>query len=246
MTNIVLVHGAWHGGWCWKKVAPLLRPAGADVYAPTLTGLGERAHLADHLKPADINLDLHVQDIVQLLEYEDLREVVLVGHAYAGMVITGVAELCPQRLKHLVYVNGVVPEDGEAMVDQLAAVRGPQFTAWVRGHLDAGTGFLPPPGSTDEVGRRWGITDAGDLAWVASKVTAQPASAFAQAVRIGGTDAKAIPRSFIGSSEAGFEAVGGRVKAAGWGMYHIDSGHDPMITNPEDLAGLLLKIGQDD
>ena len=245
MANIVLVHGAWHGGWCWKKVAPLLRRAGADVYAPTLTGMGERAHLAGYLKAADINLDLHQQDIVQLLEYEDLREVVLVGHAYAGMVITGVAELCPERLKHLVYVNGVVPGDGEAMVDQLAVVRGPQFTAWVRGHLDEGDGFLPPPASAEEVGRRWGITDAGDLAWVGSKVTPQPAATFAQPVRIGGDDAKAIPRSFVGSSEAGFEPVAERVKAAGWGMYYIDSGHDPMITNPEDLAGILLEIAQD-
>lgn len=245
MSTFVLVHGAWHGGWCWKKVAPLLRNAGADVYTPTLTGMGERAHLAVHLDPAAINLDLHQKDIVQLLEYEDLAQVVLVGHAYAGMVITGVAELCHQRLKHLVYVNGVVPQDGESMVDQLEVVRGPQFTAWVRSQLDVGDGYLPPPASPDEVGRRWGITDASDLNWVGAKVTPQPAAAFAQPVRLCKPEAKAIPRSFVGSSEAGFDSVAERVREAGCATYSIDSGHDPMVTNPEDLAGILLKIAQD-
>ena len=244
MAVFVLVHGAWHGGWCWRKVAPLLRDAGADVFTPTLSAMGERANLADHLAPSGYNMDLHHNDIIGLLEFESLADVILVGHAYAGMVISGVAEACPERLKHLVYVNGVVPADGESMADQLAAVRGPQFAAWVREQIDAGDGFLPPPDSPEEVGRRWGITDAGDLAWVGSKVTPQPAAAMAQPVRLGRPEAKAIPRSFVGSSEAGFESVAQRVKTAGWPIYHIDSGHDPMITNPEDLAGILLEIGQ--
>ena len=244
MGVFVLVHGAWHGGWCWKKVAPLLRNAGADVFTPTLSGMGERAHLADHVKPSAINLDLHQKDIVSLLEFEDLTGVILVGHAYAGMVISGVAEACPQRLKQLVYVNGVVPADGESMADQLAAVRGPEFSAWVREQIDTGNGFLPPPASPDEVGRRWGITDAADLAWVGSKVTPQPAAAMDQPVRLGRPEAKAIPRSFIGSSEAGFESVDQRVKADGWPVYHIDSGHDPFITHPEELANILLEISQ--
>jgi hypothetical protein len=95
----------------------------------------------------------------------------------------------------------------------------------------------------EEVGRRWGITDAADLAWVGSKVTPQPAAAMAQAVRLERAEAKTIPRSFVGSSEAGFDSVAKRVEAAGWLIYHIDSGHDPMVTNPEDLAGILLNIG---
>ena len=214
------------------------------MFIPTLSAMGERAHLADYLDPSVINLDLQQKDIVGLLEFEDLTDAILVGHAYAGMVISGVAEACPERLKHLVYVNGVVPADGESMADQLAAVRGPQFSAWVKEHIDAGDGFLPPPASPEEVGRRWGITDAADLAWVGSKVTPQPAAAMAQPVRLGRSEAKAIPRSFVGSSEAGFESVAQRVKAAGWPVYHIDSGHDPMITNPDDLAGILLKIAE--
>ena len=92
---------------------------------------------------------------------------------------------------------------------------------------------------------RWGISAPDDLAWVGAKVTPQPAAAFAQPVRMGKPEAKAIPRSFIGSTEAGFDSVAQRVKEAGWPTYAIDSGHDPMVTNPEDLAGILLKIAQD-
>ena len=122
MSTFVLIHGAWHGGWCWRKVEPLLRQSGARVYAPSLSGMGERSHLTKHIDPSAINLDLHIEDVTKLLESEGLDDAILVGHAYAGMVITGVAEVCPQRVAHLVYINGVVPKDGEAMVDQLDAV----------------------------------------------------------------------------------------------------------------------------
>ena len=243
MAAFVLVHGAWHGGWCWKKIAPLLRRAGAEVHTPTLTGLGERAHLSNYLDPAAIDLDCHQMDVLQLLKYEDLENVILVGHAYAGMVITGVAERCPERLDHLVYVNGVVPGDGEAMLDQLEEVRGPQFTIWIKEFLDKGEGFLPPPATPEEVGRRWGIDDPADLAWVGARVTPHPAASFLQPVGLGRPEAKSVPRSFVGSSEAGFDSVAERVKAAGWSTYHIDSGHDPMITHAEELAAILLEIG---
>ena len=138
MTTYVLVHGAWHGGWCWKKTAPLLRRAGAEVFTPTLTGMGERAHLNDRLDPTQITLDVHIQDIVQLMRYEGLEDVVLVGHAYAGMVITGVSEVCPERIAHMVYLNGVIPSDGESMADQLIPVRGEEFAAWVRDQIENG------------------------------------------------------------------------------------------------------------
>ena len=116
MATFVLIHGAWHGGWSWWQTAPLLRQAGHRVLAPSLTGMGERQHLAALMPPAAINLDLHVSDVVSLLHAEDLSGVILVGHAYAGMVITGVAEQAPERLASLVYVNAVAPSDGEAMV----------------------------------------------------------------------------------------------------------------------------------
>jgi pimeloyl-ACP methyl ester carboxylesterase len=112
-TTFVLVHGAWHGGWCWKKVTPLLRAAGHEVFAPTLTGLGERSHLLTR----DVGLDTHITDIEQVLEYEDLRNVVLVGHSYAGMVITGVGDRAADRIGQLVYVDAFLPEHGKALTD---------------------------------------------------------------------------------------------------------------------------------
>ena len=221
----------------------MLRRTGAVVYTPTLSGLGERAHLARLLEPSQVNLDLHIQDVVRLMEYEGLDDVALVGHAYAGMVITGVAEVCPERLSHLVYINGVIPADGESMADQLVPVRGPEFAAWVRDHIERGEGYLPSPASPEEIGRRWGIPDAADREWMFSKVTPQPAAAMAGQVRIGNPAAQDIPRSFIGGEEAGFQPVADRAREAGWGMYHLDSGHDPMVSHPREVAEILLGIG---
>jgi pimeloyl-ACP methyl ester carboxylesterase len=242
MMTFLLVHGAWHGGWCWKKVEPLLRKTGSKVLTPTLSGLGDRSHLAQQLDPSNIDLDLHIRDIVQVIEYEDLEQVVLVGHAYAGMVITGVAEVCPERLSHLVYLNGVVPANGESMVSQLAAVRGAEFAAWVAGVIERGEKFLPAPTKT-EIRTRWGITDPEDLDWMSSHVTSQPVAAMASPVRISNPEAAAVPRSFVRGAEAGFQAVADRVEGAGWAVYHVDSGHDTMVTHPRDLAEILLGIG---
>jgi len=243
MAAFLLVHGAWHGGWCWKKVVPLLRSSGAEVFAPTLSGMGERSHLTERLDPAAIDLDLHIRDIVQVIEYEDLEQVILVGHAYAGMVITGVAEVCPERLAHLVYLNGVVPANGESMVDQLVAVRGAEFAAWVRGEIDRGEGFLPPPATKSDLGHRWGITDPADLEWMSAHVTPQPVAAMAGPVRIGNPEATSIPRSFVCGEEAGFQPVADRARDAGWVVYHVNSGHDTMVTHPRELAEILLGIG---
>ena len=242
MATFVLVHGAWHDGWCWWKVEPLLRQSGGSVYAPSLTGMGERSHLAGYIDPAAINLDLHIKDVWELLESEGLEEVILVGHAYAGMVITGVAEVCPQRLDHLVYVNGVVPRDGEAMVDQLDAVRGPDFTARVRAAIDNREEFLRPPSTVEEIRRRWGITDPEDQSRVLPRLRPQSVASFAQPVRLGSSEALEISRSFILSRESGFDPVAERVRQSDWGLYQLDTGHDPMITKPREVAEILLRI----
>ena len=242
MATFVLVHGAWHGGWCWWKVEPLLRQSGGSVYAPSLTGMGERSHLAGYIDPAAINLDLHIKDVWELLESEGLEEVILVGHAYAGMVITGVAEVCPQRLDHLVYVNGVVPRDGEAMVDQLDAARGPDFTARVRAAIDNREEFLRPPSTVEEIRRRWGITDPEDQSRVLPRLRPQSVASFAQPVRLGSSEALEISRSFILSRESGFDPVAERVRQSDWGLYQLDTGHDPMITKPREVAEILLRI----
>ena len=114
MTTFVFVHGAGLGGWCWRKIVPLLRSEGHEVYTPTLTGLGERSHLATRL---DVDLELHIQDVAAVLEYEDLSNVILTGHSYGGMVITGVADSLPDRVGQLVYLDALIPENGEAVID---------------------------------------------------------------------------------------------------------------------------------
>ena len=115
MSTFVLVHGAWHGGWCYKRVAQILRKAGHEVYTPTLTGLGERSHL---MSPT-VNLDTHVQDIGNVIRWEELSDLVLCGHSYGGMVITGVADKVPDKIKALVYLDAFVPSNGEAIADGL-------------------------------------------------------------------------------------------------------------------------------
>ena len=128
MTTFVLVHGAWHGGWCYKRVARLLRQAGHEVYTPTLTGLGERAHLINRA----IDLDTHVQDIVGVICCEELSDVVLCGHSYGGMVITGVAEQIAAKIRSLVYLDAFVPENGKSLMDYLPAQQSGQMRDDVR------------------------------------------------------------------------------------------------------------------
>ena len=224
------------------QLSSLLRDAGHIVHAPSLTGLGDRKHLARLIPPAVLNLDLHIQDIVQLLDSVDLSDVVLVGHAYAGMVITGVAELRPERIAALVYVNGVAPADGEAMIDQLAAVRGPEFVARIQQYIADGEPFMAQPTTAPEIAQRWAITDPADQAFVLPRLSPQPTLTFAQPVRTGRAEATNIRREFILCSESGFESVAEHAAASGWGVHHIDTGHDPMITEPDQLSRILLNI----
>src|SRR4030042_5723313 len=137
MTTFVLVHGSFGGGWVWQKVTPLLRSQGQDVYTPRLTGLSDRSHLLD----CGVNLTMHITDVASLLYYEDLSDVVLVGHSYAGMVITGVAANIPDRLKLLVYLDAYVPSDGQN-----------EFELWptearvaAQADMMAGSGLRQPP-----------------------------------------------------------------------------------------------------
>src|SRR6266567_669014 len=162
MATFALVHGGGHGGWCYQRVARILRAAGHEVHAPTLTGLGERSHLLR----AGIDLDLQITDIVNLLHYEDLRDVILVGHSYGGMVITGVADRATDRIGRLVYLDAATPRNHESLVDH----SGP-FIEAVRpdGRVIDGLELvlLPGPGA----GLLYGVTDPADLTWMAERLT---------------------------------------------------------------------------
>ncbi len=234
-STFVLVHGAWHGGWCWKKLAPLLRAAGHTVYTPTLTGLGERAHL---LSP-QIGLNTHIADITAVLEFENLRNIFLVGHSYAGMVITGVAEVAAQRLSHLIFLDAFVPLDGQSLLDTR-----PDRGAPVRKFAgEAGDGWKVPI-----VNATFGVTDAADVAWMSARMTPQPLRTFEEPVRLTNPAAHALPRSYIlcrQNEPTLFDSHAQRVKSERWGYFELLTGHDAMITAPKELADILLKIATD-
>ena len=240
MATFVLVHGAMHGGWCWKKVVSLLRAAGHEVLTPTLTGLGERAHLAH----AGIDLALHVQDVVAVLEYEDLRGVVLVGHSYAGMVITGVGDRAPDRLAHLVYLDAGVPRDGEAGLDLFA----PEEQAATRARMAAeGEGWRLPPRHEE---RPWGVSAEEDLRWLRSRLTAQPFATFTQPLWLANpAGVAAVPKAFIcctGAPPARWRDIAmQRVGSEpGWRSYTLATGHDAMIAAPDELSDLLIALAR--
>ncbi len=229
MVTFVLVHGGWHGGWCWERVSPLLRAQGHIVYTPTLTGLGARAYLAH----PDVGLETHIQDIVDVLTGSDLGGVVLVGHSAGGTVITGVADRVPQRLARLVYLEGTAPRHGQshadcvwpdqAAVDELVATEG--------------EGWLFPVQPPESMG----ITAAADIAWVAPQLMPHPYKALTDPVRRTNPVAELLPRTYI--------ACTGRrpfkrkpAHAAGMGYRTLATGHDAMVTDPRGLAAVLLDL----
>lgn len=230
----MLVHGAWHGGWCWRRLTPLLRAAGHDAYTPTLTGLGERAHL---LTP-DVGLETHAQDVVGVLEYEDLHDVILVGHSYGGMVITAVAERAAQRLAHLVYLDAFLPRDGECLLDFLPPPAREQTLARARAE---GEGWYLPP---QRDAHPYGITDPADIAWVRRKLTAQPLKTMQQPVRRVDPLAATLPRTYISCTATRYftHSVERARSESGWRHRELATGHDAMITAPAALAGALLDL----
>ncbi|MFP6713186.1 MAG: alpha/beta fold hydrolase [Rhodospirillales bacterium] len=232
MTTFVLVHGAWHGGWCWRKVDAALRERGYQVFTPTLTGLGESAHLAS----PDIILDTHIQDIVGLLEVEDLSDVVLVGHSYAGMVITGVADKAADRLKGLVYLDAFIPKSGQSM--KSIAVPG-RFEMLVQKAVDAGhpTMMAPPEA------RYWSVIEAEDADWLNRRLTAHPINTYTQAVEysIDLKDVGSLTYIQAAVNELGqFDKFADQVKGNPAWQYHlVDCGHEIMVDKPGELIELL-------
>lgn len=239
MAAFVLVHGAAHGGWCWKKLTPLLRAAGHEVHAPTLTGLGERAHLA---RP-EVDLALHVQDVVNVLFYEDLREVILVGHSYGGAVITGVADRAAERLAQLVYLDAALPDDGESLLDLFDPATNAAREERVR---TLGEGWRIPLDVATTL-RNYGIADPADAEWLAARLLPQPFATFRQALRLARPPDPSLGRTFIyctrkpGPDSVAPMAARARA-AAGWRYREIATGHDAMVTMPHELADLLLDV----
>lgn len=237
MATFVLVHGSMHGGWCWRRMVPLLRAAGHEVVTPTLTGLGERAHLAH----PDIDLDTHIQDVLGMLEYEELRDIVLIGHSYGALVVTGVADRVPTLIAHLVSLDGPVPEDGQALLDLF-----PPDARAVRQALVAAEGDgwkLPPPADP----AAFGITAVEDVAWVCTKLVPQPFKTLTQPLRLTHPAGFVGPKTFIAcvaTPAADWrDAMIERARTEpGWHYRELATGHDAMITAPQELTDLLLDV----
>lgn len=233
MTTYVLVHGAWHGGWCWTRVAARLRAAGHDVFTPTLTGLADRSHL---LAPT-VNLQTHVMDVASLLRWEDLEDVVLCGHSYGGMVIAGAADREAARVKAMVYLDAFVPESGQSAMDLRPKDRVEQAFAQARAH---GGWMLPPtPAATFKV-------NEADQAWVDSKCTLFPMACFTQPLQLAGAYMKPAKKMYIragGYPAPNFDAPVERFRNdPAWDVRIFDCGHDVMVDMPEELAAALLEL----
>jgi pimeloyl-ACP methyl ester carboxylesterase len=207
---------------------------GHEVYTPTLTGLGERVHLAS----PEIDLTTHIQDVVNVLEYEDLQEVVLVGHSYGGMVIAGVADRTAPRIAHLVYLDAFVPRDGEGVFDHF----GDRGAASQEGARARGDGWRLPPPAEEAL-----ITMAGtaDLPWLTRHLTSQPLKTFQEPIHFATPTLSGIPATYIRCTDHPLPIFGEsvlRAKSAGWPFRELATGHDAMVTMPRELADLFLAV----
>lgn len=237
-ATYVLVHGAGHGGWCYNRVARMLRDAGHDVHCPTLTGLGERAHL---LTPS-VSLETHIQDVVNVLEYEDLGNVILAGHSYGGAIITGVADRALERVGQLVFLDAAILAGGESVVDaspgikilqsELRTVDGVDLVGWPDGRLAR---------------QIYGIKDDMDWAWARTRLTPHPWRTFEEKlVHRRSQEVAALPRTIIDCVETKKHLQGEALKrhTNADRVWEIDTGHDLMITEPQKLAGFLLALAK--
>jgi pimeloyl-ACP methyl ester carboxylesterase len=230
MTDYVLIHGAWHGSWCWTRVRHLLAAGAHRVFTPTLTGVGERSHLLSR----DVGLDTHVADVANLMIWENLRDIVLVGHSYGGVVARHVADRMPDRIRSLIYLDAFVPDDGKALHDYLPD-NGKHFRELAVAHGDGWK--VPPPPS------EFFAVNAADAAWVDRQCTMHPLSSLESPARISGACDGIATIGYILAS--GFDGPFGQFYAkAGerrWWREELACGHDVMLDMPHELATLLLR-----
>jgi pimeloyl-ACP methyl ester carboxylesterase len=235
MATYVLVHGGGHGGWCYQHVARLIRAKGHDVYTPTLTGLGER----EHLLSAAVDLDMHITDVVKLLQFEDLHDVILVGHSYGGMVITGVADRVTDRIGHRVYLDAAYPRNRESLVDHAGPL---MLAARTKARIIDGVELVLFPG--EDPLHFYGVTDPEQIAWMKPKLTPHPWKCFEQKLVLHNEEAvRQIPETHIlCSSTLLFRDLTALKVASSRRIWDINTGHDLMISEPQAVADLLLRV----
>ncbi len=232
MTTFVLVHGAWHGGWCWARVADRLRAAGHSVFTPTLTGLADRSHL---LLPT-VSLQTHIRDVANLIRWEELTDVVLVGHSYGGMVITGAADLVADRVRTLVYVDAFTPEHGQSAFD----LRAPEANALTLQKAKANGGWRIPPTPAESF-----MVNPADRAWVDAKCTDLPIGCFSEKLYLSGAVDGISDRVYVRAGpypNGPFDKALAAARAdTRYRAHVIDCGHDIMVDKPEELTAILLE-----
>lgn len=229
----VLVHGAWHGGWAWQRVADRLRARGHRVFTPTLTGLGERAHL---LRPG-VNLSLHIADVLAVIKYEQLDDVVLVGHSYGGCVISGVAEAVPGAIRSIVFLDAFIPDNGDATVHLVQ----PAVREVIEAALERGDTTIPVRDAA-----AFGVNEK-DRAWVDSLAGPHPIGTMTEKLKLTGARDRIPKKTYIraaGYPNVSFEKAHERTKAdPSWRTYEVPCGHDVMIDEPDRLTEILLEVG---
>jgi pimeloyl-ACP methyl ester carboxylesterase len=232
-ATFVLVHGAWHGGWCYARVAALLRARGHTVFTPTLTGQGERVHLFS----GAINLTTHVEDVLGVFRFERLRDVVLAGHSYGGMVITGVADRIAERIKALAYLDAFIPEDGQSLFDINIPANTQRFLE------NAGrTGGLSVPAPPAAY---FGV-NAADAATVDELATPHPLGCFTEKLKLTGAYRSVRKHLYLHGTvlprESPFKRFYEQARSSGWSAYELACGHDVMLDMPERTAELLASM----
>ncbi len=230
--TFVLVHGAWHGGWCWRRVADLLQKRGHKAFTPTMTGLGERSHLID----GRVNLATHVRDIVNVIKWESLNDVVVVGHSYGGMIISGVAEEMREAIGSIVFLDAFVPENG----DSLAAKASQPVRESIAAAVEKGETVMKPVSAA--VFR----VNEMDRGWVDAMCTPHPLATLTDKITITGARERIAKKAYIrakGYPSVPFDGVQERLKAdAAWRVYELPCGHDAMVDMPDRLTEILLEV----
>lgn len=234
----VLVHGAWHGGWCWGKVAERLRAAGHRVFTPTLTGLGDRAHL---IAP-NVGLATYIEDIISTIEMEDLSDVILVGHSFGSVVISGVADVRADRIRRLVFLDSFVVQSGQSPFDQLPPemVEARRASAIKTQSLYGQTLAMPPPAPSV-----FGVTDAKDATWVASRLKPHPIKSYEDTLELKRPLGGARPKTYIACTNPNYRPNAPErqwVKTQpDWTYFELATGHDAMILAPDALTEMLMR-----
>jgi pimeloyl-ACP methyl ester carboxylesterase len=230
--TFVLVHGASQGGWCWRRVSDRLERRGHKVFTPTLTGLGERSHLMG----ADVNLDMHITDVVNVIKWESLQGIVLVGHSYGGWVVSGVAEQMLPAISAIVFLDAFMPENGQKGLD----LNSERSKAEIAGALQKGDVSRPPPPATT-----WNVNEK-DRAWVDAKQTAQPIGVSLQPIRLTGARERVGKKTYIRATDyanPNFDRFYAKTKAdPSWRTYAVHCGHDVMIDMPDRLVEILEEV----